>query len=175
MPVSLAARWRSWIITKQLEAESRLAYLASFPERNPSPVIEADLDGHIRYANPAALALFPDLREQELAHLWLADWTLMMRPLHEGQTDTGLRDLTIGECIYQQALYYSAQDGFVRIYGFDITERKRADEALNESQKDLNRAQAVAHTGSWRLDVRRNELLWSDENHHIFGIPGEPP
>lgn len=53
----------------------------------------------------------------------------------------------------------------------DITERKKADEALRESQQDLNRAQAVARTGSWRLDVQRNELLWSDETHRIFGIP----
>ncbi|MEW5900288.1 MAG: MEDS domain-containing protein, partial [Acidobacteriota bacterium] len=53
----------------------------------------------------------------------------------------------------------------------DITERKRMEQVLLESQKDLNRAQAVARTGSWRLDVRRNELLWSDETHRIFGIP----
>jgi PAS domain S-box-containing protein len=43
--------------------------------------------------------------------------------------------------------------------------------ALQGSQEDLNRAQAVAHTGSWRLDIQRNELLWSDEAHRIFGIP----
>ena len=36
------------------------------------------------------------------------------------------------------------------------TNRKLAEEALRESQEDLNRAQAVAHTGSWRLNVRRN-------------------
>jgi PAS domain S-box-containing protein len=53
----------------------------------------------------------------------------------------------------------------------DISERKKTEEALRESQQDLNRAQAVALTGSWRLDVRRNELLWSDETHRIFGIP----
>jgi len=46
-----------------------------------------------------------------------------------------------------------------------------AENALRESREDLNRAQAVAHTGSWRLDVRKNELTWSDENHRIFGIP----
>lgn len=57
----------------------------------------------------------------------------------------------------------------------DITERKRMEQALRGSQKDLNRAQAVAHTGSWRLDVRRNELLWSDETHRIFGIPPGTP
>jgi PAS domain S-box-containing protein len=57
----------------------------------------------------------------------------------------------------------------------DITERKKMEEALRESREDLNRAQAVAQTGSWRLDVRRNELLWSDENHRIFGIPKDTP
>jgi len=53
----------------------------------------------------------------------------------------------------------------------DIAERQKAEETLRQSREDLNRAQAVAHTGSWRLDVCRNELLWSDENHRIFGIP----
>ncbi len=43
--------------------------------------------------------------------------------------------------------------------------------ALGESQRDLNRAQAVAHTGSWRLNMPRNELLWSEETYRIFGIP----
>jgi len=57
----------------------------------------------------------------------------------------------------------------------DITERKRAEEALKESQQDLNRAQAVALTGSWRMDVQRNELLWSDETYRIFGIPKGMP
>ncbi|MHC1578156.1 MAG: MEDS domain-containing protein [Dehalococcoidia bacterium] len=53
----------------------------------------------------------------------------------------------------------------------DITNRKRAEQALSESEQDLNRAQAVAHIGSWRLDVQRNQLLWSDETHRIFGLP----
>jgi PAS domain S-box-containing protein len=53
----------------------------------------------------------------------------------------------------------------------EIEERKQAEEALRESREDLNRAQAVAHTGSWRLDVQRNELTWSDETYRIFGIP----
>lgn len=42
---------------------------------------------------------------------------------------------------------------------------------LHESQENLSRAQAVARTGSWRLDVRRNKLSWSEEAYRIFGIP----
>ena len=57
----------------------------------------------------------------------------------------------------------------------EITEHRKAKEALLESEQDLNRAQAVAHTGSWRLDMRRNQLLWSDETYRIFGIPGGTP
>ncbi|MDD5449771.1 MAG: ATP-binding protein [Candidatus Omnitrophica bacterium] len=56
--------------------------------------------------------------------------------------------------------------------GIDITEIKQAQEAL---KLDLNRAQAVAKTGSWRLDTRRNMLIWSDETYRIFGIPKGAP
>jgi PAS domain S-box-containing protein len=52
---------------------------------------------------------------------------------------------------------------------------KQAVQALLESEQDLNRGQAVAHIGSWRLDVQRNQLLWSDETHRIFSIPRETP
>jgi len=57
----------------------------------------------------------------------------------------------------------------------DITSRKQVEQALRESEQDLNRAQAVARTGSWRLDVQRDQLLWSDETHRIFGIPRGTP
>jgi chemotaxis methyl-accepting protein methylase/signal transduction histidine kinase len=57
----------------------------------------------------------------------------------------------------------------------DVADQKQAEEALLESREDLNRAQAVAHTGSWRLDVRRNELRWSDETYRIFDIPKGTP
>lgn len=57
----------------------------------------------------------------------------------------------------------------------DITERKRIEQALRDSQADLNRAQSVAQIGSWRLDIRRNALHWSAESHRIHGIPRGTP
>jgi PAS domain S-box-containing protein len=52
-------------------------------------------------------------------------------------------------------------------------ERRRADEAVRASEANLNRAQEVAHVGSWYLDVTQNRLAWSDEVFRIFGIPKE--
>jgi PAS domain S-box-containing protein len=65
----------------------------------------------------------------------------------------------------------------VRCYGvmWDVTAGRVAEEALRQSREDLNRAQAVARTGSWRLDIEKNELSWSDENWRIFGVPRGTP
>ena len=57
----------------------------------------------------------------------------------------------------------------------EIAERKKIEEALKEIQRDLNHAQAVAQTGSWRMDIRNNVLLWSDETYRIFDIPKGSP
>jgi PAS domain S-box-containing protein len=57
----------------------------------------------------------------------------------------------------------------------EIAERKRAEETLRESQIDLNHAQAVAHIGSWRMNICTNILEWSDENFRIFEIPKGTP
>lgn len=50
-------------------------------------------------------------------------------------------------------------------------ERNRTEEALLKSQEDFKRAQTMAQTGSWRLNMHHNELLWSDETYRMFGIP----
>lgn len=55
----------------------------------------------------------------------------------------------------------------------DITELKLAGQALHEREIDFVHAQEVGKIGSWRLDIRRNVLTWSDENYRIFGIPKE--
>ncbi len=55
----------------------------------------------------------------------------------------------------------------------DISERRRAEQALRKRSEELRRAQAVAHAGSWFLDVDANALSWSDETFRIFGVPAQ--
>jgi PAS domain S-box-containing protein len=157
------------------QAKEQIAHLASFPELNPSPVLELDVAGNIKYLNPATEALFPDLPSKGRQHPFLADWDLMLHALREKEPHTLSRDIKIGGFWYEQAYVLIPSTGDVRLYVRDITNRKHAEEALRESAQDLSRAQAVAHTGSWRLDVRHNQLLWSDETHRIFGIPKGTP
>lgn len=52
----------------------------------------------------------------------------------------------------------------------DITERKRAEESLQKSEKNLKEAQKIAHVGSFDWDVRKNFVEHSDEMARIHGL-----
>ncbi len=52
----------------------------------------------------------------------------------------------------------------------DITERKRVESDLRESELRLINAQRVAHVGDWSWTISSNELKWSDEVFRIFGL-----
>ncbi len=124
-------------ITERKRAEEHLAYLASFPENNPRPIVEVDIYGHIHYINPAASRLFPDLVDKKLAHNWLIDWNIVVEYFTHDRFGILVRDVSIGERYYEQSLNYISPKGVIRIYGLDITDRKRAERALNEARDEL--------------------------------------
>src|SRR5216684_1990341 len=56
----------------------------------------------------------------------------------------------------------------------DVTERKRADEALLRSEGYLAEAQRLTRTGSWAWNVAtRQSVYWSEENYRLFGFDPE--
>lgn len=60
-------------ITEQRLDRVKTAWLASFPEQAPNPVVEVDLGlREIRYCNPVALRSLPDLPQLGLGHPFLA-------------------------------------------------------------------------------------------------------
>ncbi len=57
-----------------------------------------------------------------------------------------------------------------RVWYFrDITDQKRAEIAVRESEASLTAAQRIAHLGSWQWDVQNDTACWSDEVFRIFG------
>lgn len=51
----------------------------------------------------------------------------------------------------------------------DITERKQAQDALRASEARLKSAQRIARIGSYSVNLRTNEVTWSDELYSIYG------
>lgn len=80
--------------------------------------------------------------------------------------------------VYQ--LIYSAlnidQSGlqFFMITARDITKEENAHAEIVKSQQLLNQAESIAKVGSWELDVRNDNLYWSEGMFNICGLlPGE--
>jgi PAS domain S-box-containing protein len=71
---------------------------------------------------------------------------------------------------------------FVMALSEDITQHKRAEEALQRSEGYLAEAQKLTHTGSWAAQVSQkgkpywSNVYWSKEMYRIFGLdPGPTP
>src|SRR5690606_7019356 len=54
--------------------------------------------------------------------------------------------------------------------GIDISDRKRAEAQLQESEAHLKEAQRIARLGSWELVLQTRQLKWSDQTCEIFGV-----
>src|SRR5246127_2208538 len=62
---------------------------------------------------------------------------------------------------------------FIMALSEDITQRKRAEEALRRSEAYLAEAQKLTHTGSWVWNVRTDVLFWSQEVFRIYDYDPE--
>jgi PAS domain S-box-containing protein len=148
--------------------------------------------GYVRYANPVFAALFgypsPDAlvdriplgdlvapadRERVRENIRLRT-SGAVREMHYDFRARRRDGTTFVAEVHGRGFEFQGRPAVIGIIQ-DVTGRKWTEEALRESEADLRRAQTVGQIGNWRLDVLRNELLWSDENYRIFGaVPGTP-
>ena len=113
------------------QAERQAKSLARFPEENPNPVLRVDADGLLRYANKASLGF-----------LTTTD-TTPGQPLPQPyrgiiQTATATGQVQQFEVEYEGRTYAFAVrpvpvEGYVNLYGMDITQRKEASDAIRRS------------------------------------------
>ncbi len=140
-----------------LKAHERAAWLARFPEENPSPVVRASPDGNVLYCNPASVEL--------------AGWACEAgQPLPDplpalvGQAMTvgqqAQQDVQVGGRFYFVWVTPFEEEGYANIYGRDITERKKAEETLRQRTFELQR---LTETLEQRVQERTAELAKTSE------------
>ncbi len=139
---------------------SELVRLASFPELNPHPIIEIDLQGNITYLNPAASLQFQDIDQEWSEHPLLVGLTATYQ---NKNGNLFVREVQVEQKIFEQWAHYLPESQLIRSYIFEITERKRSEAMLQyQAGHDLltglpNRMQFNEHLSTALANARRNQ------------------
>jgi serine phosphatase RsbU (regulator of sigma subunit) len=149
-------------ITEQKNIQKNLSRLASFPEQNPSPIVEIDLEGIISYTNPACRQIFSDPPITDLQHEVLAPLAERLEKFRTGEIKNYVCEIKIGDHYYSQRARYMEDIQVIRIFNNDITHQKKTEELVREKNKDItdsiNYARKIQHAILPTEDLVHSEL-----------------
>lgn len=178
----------------QVERDHLSALLAAIHDE----VWFSDTQRRFTLANPAALKEFGLAADAKVDIGKLADSLVVLRPdgsprppedsptlralngeilINEEEI---IRTPASGELRYRQVSATPVKDKAGEIVGSvavvrDITERKRAEAALERMQVLLAEGQKIAHLGSFEYDIATRTTVWSEEEYRIYGLdPARP-
>ena len=173
-------------ITNRKLAESQLRFTQFAVDHAGDLIFWIDRDANLLYANDAAVQRLGYSRE-ELTRLTVADldpnyqaavwphhWNelrLKKRLRFESVHRTKSGDLYPAEIVANFVEFEGKEYNFA--FARDISERKRAEKALQDNQARLQEAERIAKTGHWYLDVATNRLTWSEGKYRLFGVTPE--
>ena len=161
-------------ITSGKSAETEIRWLASFPELNPNPVIELDARGTVTFANPAAKKVLVDLGFPPDPSLFLPkDLQEILQLLKQGTESQVVREITLGSQILEENIALESGLQVIRIYARNITERRKTEQALVESEQKLKSLFELLPVGVSVLDAEDRISYANPALEKILGISTE--
>ena len=174
---------------QRVEEELRAAHqtLQLFSEHTPMAVIEWDTKFRVTRWNPAARTIFGFNRDEAVGQ----HASFIVPEAFRPQVDKvwqGLLQQTGGErssnenvckdgrtivCEWYNTPLIDDRGAFTGAASvvMDVTERKHAEDTRRESEERLRAAIAASGTGTFRWDIRSNELSWDEALDALFGLP----
>ena len=79
------------------------------------------------------------------------------------------RSRSLPKCLLTPILHQTRR--LIHVVWRDISERKRMETALRESEFFLKESQKIGRMGGWRADPRTNTLMWTEGVYAVLEMP----
>lgn len=139
-PIQLEGGWSFHAflrdVTQRKSMEENLIRLGSFPQNNPNPIIQTNLQAQVTYLNPSAVERFPGLEVGMADHPFLSGLSEIISTFLKGSETARNIEKTFQGSSYDIKISYVAEAKAVTLYAHDVTQRKQVEEALSVSRDD---------------------------------------
>ncbi|MHB8634332.1 MAG: sensor histidine kinase [Thermoplasmatota archaeon] len=175
---------RAELEEKAAQTAQARAHLQAITDGSPSGIFHTDAHGMVDYANARwceiaggsftqrariVEAIHPDER-QDVASRWAQSvergepFGAEFRVVHDD-----------GAVVHCRARATPMRDAQGRVTGFagtleDVTDTRRAAQAVQASEHAMREAQRISHVGSFTWNLPSGPLSWSDEMYRIYGL-----
>lgn len=122
-------------ITRQKELENELLSLSRFPEENPYPIMRFSNTGELLYSNQGGQPFLEMWRFFETKRLPAEIQSMISTILAKGRSEVVYLDCN--ERVYSMFIVPISGQGYVNIYGRDITDLKKAEAELTKYSREL--------------------------------------
>ena len=146
--------------TDRRTAEKEIKALAKFPSENPTPVLRVAKDGSIIYTNKAAQKIMDKLKRKKKPFV-----TDLLDQSIRSSLSSGLTEKVEAKYVDQVFSFVVApipEEGYVNIYGRDVTERKKFEDTLRESEEKFRTIFEGATNGIVGINIETNEYVFAN-------------
>jgi len=154
---------------KMKRAEQEISTLARIPEENPNPVLRIAPDGHLLYANPAAITLLQwchTLPQYPVPESWLGTISHVLKSNRRAELEITCNDRTF-HCLFVPLVELN----YVNVYANDITARLQIERELRASEKRYRQAMENSPNPIFCIEQDGRITIWNRACETIFECP----
>jgi len=162
------------------QAPSSLPSAAGILEVVPEAYVRLDSQFRYTFVNPAAERHLGKTRADLLGKvIWEVcpdllgtPWEGCYRRAMDGRATVVFEGFREPQQRWNAIAVTPEAEGGIVIHLTDVTERRRAEDALRERDAVLSEAQRIAHVGSWswELPIGAAVCAWTPETYRVFGV-----
>lgn len=155
-------------ITDKKKLEQQIIKLAKFPSENPNPILRVSLDGELLYANNSS---------SELLSFWKINTgnklpNEIINFINEALLSKKQlkKDIIVHDRIFSVTFVPFLNESYINIYGKDITDERKAEMALRESEEKHRLLFETMIQGVVYQDSEGNIISANPSSEKILGL-----